>query len=803
MVTCDLGTQLPINQRDKTLTRTASVDRRAIIKEAIAKAQQIDDQINDLQRTFVRQYFDQMPLDDLLSIELDDLYGLAMAHWKLGTVHTPDKPRVHIYNPQRKTHGWDCPHTIIQVITSNRPFLVDSLSMAINRAGLTKHLSIHPILNVRRNKQGRLLALHEQATDDTVSESYMHFQVSRLTDIDALHEELISVIHDVQATSKDWQAMRTQVLRISQDIQKGVIDETQRSEQIAFINWLTESHFTFLGYCEFKQRTHGKNITLTPIKDSQLGLLRDCDKTQLAAILPYTNSAYRSQATLSDNTLVHITKTDAISTVHRPVRMDMISVLRYDKKNDIIGRICLIGLFTSAAYNLRVQDVPLLRQKVDWVIDQSSLDGASHNGKVLANVLASYPRDALFQSSAEEINAIANGIVDLQDRQRIRLFVRSDPYQRFRSCMVFIPREKYARELRFKIQHLLVEAFRGSDVEFDVTFSSGSTLARLYFVIYTDSLIDIQVDLDALEKSLVEAGRSWEEKLNDALLEHYGDRAADTLHRYIDAFPIAYKDRFESQAVCVDIQAVERVYEQGGIATYMYRDASCSTRAFNFKVFSDGKFITPSSIVPVFENMGLKVLEERPYSLRPNGAAKVWLHEFKLQSNDCELIDLETVRESFQDTFSHVWRGDIEDDGFNRLVIGARLSWRNTVMLRAYCKYLLQIRVPFSQSYMIDTLASNTAITTLLVRLFDGRFNPDASISARAQHTLAEKIHRQLDAISNLDKDRILRSFLNLIQATTRTNYYQQTASGHGKPYLSFKLDTASVLEIPTAQADV
>ncbi|MEM7209952.1 MAG: NAD-glutamate dehydrogenase [Pseudomonadota bacterium] len=781
------------------MSKSKSQDRHSIIKQIVDETtRHSESKLDDSLRVFLTDYYAKVPIEDLRALDTLDLRGAALSHWRLAKQRKVNQSHVHVYNPHFEKNGWQSTHTIVEIATDDRPFLVDSVSVALNRAGFTTHLTIHPVFEISRAGNGTIKSIGDSRKDST-AESFMHFQIDKLTDkkrLADLKASIESVVDDVQRVTDDWRDMRAKALDIAASLTSTSKKKkaAEISELDTFLNWLAEDNFTFLGHCEFSKIETSKGAhTLKPKTNSSLGLMRGCSAERLRQIVPYQNQAY-----VDADWLVDVNKTDAPSTVHRPSRMELITVQHFDDKGKPSGRSCFVGLFTSSAYNLSVSDVPQLRKKVAWVVDQAGLDPQSHNGKAMANILETYPRDALFQSNGEEVLEIATGILHLQERQRIRLFGRSDQYQRFQSCMVFVPRERYSRELRLKIQEILTEAMDGLGVEFDTLFSSESILARLYYVIYTDPNKPTEFDLGEVEQRIIEAARTWQDNLGETLTEQFGEEQGnDFFSAYHDAFPSSYRDHFAPRTACFDIRHIENSRTNGTLEMNFYRPLTGDTASVNFKLFSLDGFIAPSDILPVFENMGLRVQGAHPYELQPRNTDPVWVHEYTLTHTLGDVIDPDAVGEIFQDAFARIWRGEVENDGFNRLVIGASLNWRDTVMLRAYCKYLLQIRVPFSQSYMIDTLAANTHITAKLVELFHGRFDPDNTLPKAKQEKIGKSIREMLDEVSNLDEDRILRGFLNLIESTLRTNFYQPDERGENKPYLSFKLDPANINKIP------
>ncbi|MFQ5994668.1 MAG: NAD-glutamate dehydrogenase [Acidiferrobacterales bacterium] len=753
--------------------------------------------------TFLRHYYLLVSPEDLVKQNILDLRGAALAHWHLARQRLPGMAKVHVYNPQFEKHGWQSNHTIVEIVTDDMPFLVDSVSMALNRYGLTIHLTIHPLVKVRRNSKGKLLeVLPLGISDDAMGESFMQFQVDRQTEpevLEAVTADIEQVIDDVRKACADWPTMRERVLAIVCELDEKPprLGGDEIAEAQAFCRWIEADHFTFLGYCEYDLAQTNGQQTLALMPDSQLGILRKTDEgTEMShvSVLPTGTQEY----TKPEQLLV-VTKANARATIHRPAYMDFIGIKRFDKSGNVNGERCILGLFTSAAYNRATRDIPLLREKAKRIVERSGLPPSSHAGKALQNVIETYPRDALFQIGDDDLFNIAMGIVELQGRQRIRLFVRRDAYGRFYSCQIYVPRERYTRELRLRMERILMDVFNGKGVEHS-TLLSESVLARVHLMVYTDPNSRVDYDVKDIERRLIEAARSWQDNLRDALTERCGEERGNTLfNSYADAFPVAYREDFAARTAAIDIERMEAIRGTEELGIWFYRPLVETEGGVRMKLFSSGKPISPSDALPLIENMGLKVVAERPYNIRPKDSDPNWIHEFNMVHAGGLGIDAEQVSQTFQDAFARIWRGEIENDGFNRLVLGAGLNWRDTVMLRAYSKYMLQIRIPFSQAYVVDALAQNPRIARLLVDLFHARLNPRPVKDGdhRAQR-LVEQIEEQIDAVTSLDEDRILRSFLNVIQATLRTNYFQKTADGAVKPYMSFKFDPAQIERMPS-----
>jgi glutamate dehydrogenase len=747
---------------------------------------------------FMRQYYLWISPDDLVKQSPLDLGGAALAHWQLARQRSPGEVKVRAYNPQFDKHGWQSNHTIVEIVTDDMPFLVDSVSMAINRHGLTIHLTIHPVVNVRRDAKGKLLEILPAGADgEATTESFMQFQVDRQTDdgkIQALAHEIEQVLGDVSLACNDWLAMREKVLQIVHELEQSTppAPAEEVAEAVAFCRWIEDHHFTFLGYCECDRKASNGDYELQLAESTQLGILRRAGATCTSA-LPTTTPEYsRSQQ------LLVVTKANSRATVHRPAYMDFIGIKRFDAQGKINGERCILGLFTSAAYYRSPREIPLLRQKVKRVIERSMLPPTSHAGKGLQNVLDNYPRDGLFQISEDDLFDIAMGILELQERQRTRVFVRRDAYGRFYSCQIYVPRDRYNRELRLRIQQILMDAFDGTEVETSTLFSE-SVLARLQVLVYTDPTKSVDYDVKQIEAQIVEATRSWQDNLRDALIERYSEARANTLlNDYSDAFPGGYREDFPARTAAIDIERLEFVRKSNELGIAFYRPLAETEGGVRMKLFSPGNPIPPSEALPVIENMGLKVNAERPYEIQLRDGTVLWIHEFQMVHAYGLEIDPEQIGEVFQDAFARIWRGEVDNDGFNRLVLGAGLNWQETVMLRAYSRYSQQIRIPFSHDYMVQTLVHNPHIVRRLVRLFHARFDPrQAKQAAERMDELTRKIVKRIDEVASLDEDRILRTFLNLVQSTVRTNYYQIAADGNPKPYLSFKLDPSLIDDMP------
>ncbi|MBP5857975.1 NAD-glutamate dehydrogenase [Marivibrio halodurans] len=768
---------------------------------------------------FTDHYYRHTPPEDILDREPEDLYGAALSMWAFGQERTPGRPKIRVYNPRFEEHGWHSTHTVIEVVNDNMPFLVDSVTMELARQDLTVHLVVHPIFGVERDANGVARDFPSETVDRAKlpRESFMHVEIDEQSApavLEAIEEGLAEILVDVRAAVEDWQAMRDRAAEVAATLSKKPpkgVDKRTVEETAQFMQWLHDDHFTFMGYREVAFEGGGESARLVIDQESGLGVLRDSDRQVFEGLRHLGTLPVEIQETMFEPTLVRITKANRRSTVHRRVHMDTIAIKTFDAKGKPVGEKLFTGLLTSVAYNQSPREIPLLRQKVEAVIERSGFETGGHSAKALTHILESYPRDELFQIEVDQLYEIAMGILHLQERQRIALFLRPDPFQRYVSAIVYVPRERFATALRRRIGEILAKELDGGVVA-NYTHMSDEALSRVQFIIKTTPGNVPEYDRKALEAKLREETRTWEDKLRQAMVENHGEeRGLTLLRKYAEAFPVAYTEHFNVQTAAFDIDRVEGALETGGLGVSLYHPIETEKHQLRLKVYHPGGPMVLSAVMPMLENMGLRVMEEQPFEVRPDpdpvndrdgnrakDAPLLYMHDFALETHGGRPVDFHAVRDVFHDSFLRVWNGEIEDDGFNRLVLTAGLGWRDVVVLRAYSKYLRQAAIPFSQEYMEETLASNGAIARALAELFRVRFDPDYSGDrGTREEALVAEVHHALDAVSNLDEDRIIRRFLNLIRSTLRTNFFQPGAEGGFKPIVSFKLASREIEEIP------
>jgi len=774
-----------------------------IIEKVVAQLRHTTAEEKTQAATFVRRYYAQVDQEDLAERSIFNLCGAALAHLNFIREFKSGTPKVRIYNPQIEKDGWESTHTTIELVNDNMPFLVDSVTMEVNRQGLTLHLVIYPVIRTNRDRTGGLIEiLRRDAVESGASESLMHVEVDRQTDPEKLVEleaGLVRILGDVRKAVEDYPKMKDNLNRLVGDLRQPypeALNLETVEEQKAFLKWLGESHFTFLGYRGYDLVKEGDEDVLRVVPGSGLGILRETSQTQVSKSFATVTAQVRKLARAPQ--LLVLTKANSRATVHRPGYLDYVGVKRFDQKGRVLGEQRFLGLYTSNAYNSRPEDVPVLRRKVKNVVTRARFDPNGHLAKALITILEAHPLDDLLQISEEELFENATGMLRVGERQRTRLFVWSDVYGRFVSCLIYVPRENHSTELRERLRQILMQAFNGVSSESTVHLSE-SVLARVQIIVRTRPGSVPEFDVREIEKQIVKVARRWQDAMHDALNAHFGEERGNQLyHRFENAYPAGYReDRPVSEAV-TDAAIMDTLGVEKEFALNLYAGDPASASPLRLKVFHLGEPIPLSSSLPMLEHMGVKVLEQLEYKVEPEGRRPIYVHDFGMSHPGDTKFEVSQVKSGFEEAFARLWCGEIENDDFNRLVLRANLGWREVTILRAYSKYLRQIGFTFSQAYMEHALSANAAIAKKLAELFVARFDPAGTAEAGVKIlVLTDEIENALDSVTSLDEDRIIRRFLAVIRATLRTNYFQKNARGAAKQYLSFKFNPALVPGLP------
>lgn len=752
---------------------------------------------------FATCLYAHMSKDDLNARNDSDLYGAVLSLWNALNKTPKGETHLRVFNPSQSKHGWQSTHSIIEVIQPDMPFLVDSVGMALNRMGITAHMMLHTPLAIERSAQEVTKVTYlKQSPDSSEQVAVFLIEIDRQNssaDIKALEREIQSVLADVAASVNDWEAMSAKLSETIKDLPKRPFpgEKQELEEAINFLTYLNNHHFTLLGYRQYDLKRVEGDVELVPNMASSLGLMNKQHKTQPEQGLLLSSFSDSARKEALDHSLLILTKSSAKSRVHRPAYVDYIGIKRFDKKGNVVGEDRFIGLYASNVYNRSPREIPLLNEKVQRVLDRSGLTPRSHDYKALLNILENLPRDELIQANVDDLAHTAHGVLEMQDRDKLKLFVRKDGFGRFLSCLVYVSKDRYNTKLRQDTQRILAQHFNSKeDVEF-TTYFSESTLARTHYIVKVDNN-NMDVDVAAIENNLIEAARSWEDKLNTALNNALGEEAGTHLmKRYANAFEQSYKEDVLPSSAVVDMQQLEALDDEHklGMLFYQPQETALNDNKVRLKLFHKDEPIHLSDVLPMLENFGLRVINERPYEVTTSDGSTFWILDFLMTVKVANTDNIADSQDRFQTALSQVWQKKLEDDGFNRIILASGLTGREVSVLRAYAKYMRQIDATFSQAYIEETFGRYPQIADLLVKMFIRKFNP--KLKTRTLGKFMEQINLRLDEVSSLDDDRIIRRYLDLINATLRTNFYQLDAKGEPKSYISFKFMPSMIPEMP------
>jgi glutamate dehydrogenase len=758
---------------------------------------------SDLWR-FMRQFYSSISTEDLGQRTVEELYVSALSFYQFLAKRGQEEVKLRLFNPTIEKDQWQSTHTIIELCVKDMQFVVDSVRMAINKHGLLVHLVVHSgCFYFDRDKKGQLTRVLDRKSsmpEGSNVEAVIYLEVDRIIEPSVfaeLQEDILRVLGDVNCSVVDWAPMRDVVVdcleALAEDPPPFEISEINETKD--FLSWLLQDHFTFLGSRDYKFVDTGEDQTLQLIPKSGLGVLKEEAHSQFSKNLAALPPKVREMM-LSDQLLL-IAKTNTISSVHRSAYTDYIGIKRFDRNGKLIGIQLVIGLYTSSAYNSNPRYIPFLRLKVSKVLKRSKLALNGHDGKALFNILETLPRDDLFQASTDELYELALGILHLQERQRTRLFIRRDSYNRYFSCLVFVPREKFNTDLRRKIQKVLTKGLGALDSTFEVQLPD-SMLARIHYIVRIDPKKTLYVDADQLESVLIETAKSWEDNFKSLLIKEQGEALGlSSFERYSTTFGAAYQENYDPTVAISDMKHIERLSEERPVELGFRQITTENAVSFQLKMYRPDTTSPLSDVLPILENMGLRVLGERPSKLTISEGKYIWVNDFQMEHVESDNLTAETIKEDFIEAFIRIWFKKVENDEFNRLILEAGLGWKSSALLRTYARYLKQVGFTFSQEYIADALYHNPIIANALVAFFDLKFNPALPRDEKALLSVRHEIEEELENVTSLDQDRILRRILALMDASLRTNYYTKTVEGRDKHHISIKFDSGKIPEIP------
>lgn len=778
---------------------SASEDESAVRRTIKQAASRLAEVRADIPADFVAQLYARAVPEDVLRFGAADLADLAERAFDFLEQRVPGTPKIRCETVRLKESGERKAVTVVEIVNDDMPFLLDSVMGELADHRVEVRLVAHPVLDVKR-AGGRLSALGAADAGTDARESFIHVHCEPIEDAhlrETIVNELQTVLREVRLAVQDWRAMRARVDTIIAELKSNPpplpVDEI--AEAIQFLQWLLADNFTFLGLRDYVFDSEA----LKPDFDTALGIMRARELRVLRRGQERLEFTPEIMAFLQEPRPLIIAKANIRARVHRRVYLDYIGVKRFDAGGDLIGEHRIIGLFTSTAYTRGAHGIPYLRRKIAYVEQRAGFDPNSHSGKALANVLEHYPRDELFQVDEDTLYRFALAILQLDERPRVRVLARRDRFDRFVSVLVYVPRERYDSDIRARIGDYLSRAFIGRVSAFYPFFPEGP-LVRVHFIIGRSGGPTPEVARDTLEQEVGLIVRTWSDGLAEALTLQASDKARELFECYREAFSAGFQESYAPAIAAGDIRTIESLGEQRPLDVDFHHRLEEEQRAVGLKVWSYARPLPLSERVPVLENMGFKVVDERTFLIAPkaDGAREIWFHDMLLERCDGGAIDLGAAKAQLEAAFLMVMRGAAENDGYNALTLAGGLAWRDVALIRLLSRFLRQIRVPYSQDYMWATLVKHASIAADVVELFHARFDPRNDTGRDdEQKEITARIEEELQKVQSLDEDRILRHFVNAVQSAIRTNFYQTDNDGQPKPLIAVKFASGKLTDLP------
>lgn len=758
-------------------------------------------------KQLIEGVFDHASMRDLARYDLPNLAGMVVTLWRTLHKRGTSAAEVNVINPNVEEHEWQSPHTIVNILHDDIPFVIDTARLCLNARGMNIHAVFHGTFKVERDAKGEF----KRFSDKGKSELLLSIEMDRTSN--SQHRKEISgamqqVLGDVVHVVNDFPAMVEKSGEVIKELgaAKYPFDKETMSEAQVFMKWMADNHFTFLAYDEYEV----KDNQVITVDESKLGLFKNKARQQHENIDEMSDE--RREHVFRKELLV-FTKSSRRSTVHRAAYSDYVLVKRFNAKGEVVGGRRFMGLYTSSVYNQTPQDIPVVRRKIASVLQQSQFAKGSHSYKELSGILHNFPRDELIQSDVPTLLNTCLGVLAINERKQVRLFLRKDAYGNFLTALVYMPRDIFNTQVRIKVHDMLSEFFDAEGSDF-TTFFSESVLARTRYVFKLSKSLEELPPAELLEKRIVQLARRWTDELQLALSESFGEEQGIRLYRsYEHAFPSGYTEQYSARVAVADIQRIEQLYSsrQDSLSLSFFKSMEPTESVLKLKIFNQGEALLLSDLIPVLEHLGLKVVDEFPFEIQHPKYGCTWIYDFNLIYEPDPELNPADYRDDFSDAFLNIWHGRAENDKFNHLILGTKLNWREVAMLRAYAKYMKQTRFGISFDYIAQTLIAYKEITEYLASIFANRFKPGTKTKRFTVEAMQEEIERMLEEVQNINEDRILRRYAELICATVRTNFYQlekpKTGRGEGKglknakqqvkDYISFKLDPSCISNIP------
>lgn len=758
-----------------------AIEKNAVVSKLVNRCK--DKKLKE----FVQNLYGETPSYELQEINYDHLFKAAESTFKNFKSKTGSAPKVSIFTPDKEADI-----AVIEVICNDMPFLIDSISSELKSQQCEIHLIVHPILHAKRDHHGHFISFEQTGE----KESVMQFHISNLYDekyYDTLKTRLINILECISFAVGDWRKMTARILE-SIDYIKGapVLQANElKDETIAFLEWLISNHMVFLGTIEYKI-TGNK---LVPIESTRLGITR----SKLHNICQMQlDEQYATPDPL------FIRKWDERSVVHRISHMDWIVIKKFDNRGKCIGAYMVFGLFTSTVYYQSVRNIPLMRRKIADVINRYGYPQTSHNCKELITAMESFPRGELLKMSLDELYETSTAIVSLSLIPRVKVFIRKDQTGKFISCIIFIPERRFSTEARRVIEEIVCKHLQGTISKRYVQVGE-SALVRMQLILRTEPETIYKIDIDKLEQEILKAISVWSDDLFAALTAKYPKKEALVkFNKYKDAFDIKYRSIFEGAKSVHDIKLIEDALDENKVCFDLYISKSGSGQdggkdLTQLKIYSPHQELPLSSTLPAIENMGLFAQDVYTYSAQLNDGdhKTVFIHHFRLHARIEMFEQHESLRHNLQIAFEKVWNHETDDDRYNSLIIVANITWREVVMLRAIVKYLKLTDYPYSFEYSLEILQQHPQALRMLVDLFNLKFNINLKRNPKAIDKKIADIKTYIQNVKSVGEDRVLSSYLGIFMAMKRTNFFQVDEHGCHKNYLSFKVASKEIFDLP------
>jgi glutamate dehydrogenase len=746
---------------------------------------------------YVSIFYEQCFGKDFVDYNDEQMFQLTLESFKFFQNKPKNTFKLRLYNPTKKTYGFESEYTILDIINNDMPFLVDSVVMQFDNRGINIKNIIHPVLDSKRSADGKIESF--SAGGKKPNESVIQLHLSKINDkeLSELEECISEILKTVRLVVDDWRKM-VSVAKESADNFKNIDfkkEDFDSKEVKNFIDWAVDNNFIFFGSIEFDIENKNGHYAFKEVPKSRFGVYKSEYKDTKPTIVNVSSGEISD--TIKHPYLIEILKSRYKSYIHRYSNAERIRIQKFDKNGKVIGEYRFIGLFTSSVYYQNSRLIPIIRKKIERVIEDSDFSPSSSNFKDLTSTLESYPRDELFQIDHQDLLRISMGIVSISGRSIVRIFARNDKFSRFVSCLIFVPRDRFSTNLRYKIQILLSKTYNGEVSDAFVQIAD-SNLTRLHIIIRTDHDVD-KVDVDELEQELIKLCRLWSDDFRDEVIEKYeNEEAKNILDIYSNAFSVSYTNRFNAQEAVLDVSHIDQCLKSNKIVCDLYKSAAVAKDVVELKIYSPEKELLLSDIMPILDRFGFNVVHEHTYLVSLKNKRSIWIHYFHINLSKSGDVLTNTIKKNFIEIVSKIISGETKVGYLNRLVISANLSWRQVELIRAYDTYLYQIGFRFNQRYVSDVLVKHNNLTKLLVELFELKFDPSIKGGRKeAVNKISAKIKSGLNKISDIGEDSVIRRMFNVIDSTLRTNFYQVGENNKNKRYISFKLNSQQIIDIP------